>query len=364
MIPVQPTSIWKYLGKKKTSVREGVSHKFYLSWEDSLWDILRSYKIPENSTALVPSFFCMDVVNNMKTHGLRLVYYHLNNNLQGNEKEVINLIKLHKPELIIIFHAVGIKSKLINSEKFLRSLPSETILIEDAVHRLVNPQTVEIKRKNHFILTSLRKVVPLQGSVLFGKGEDIKKLKGAVTDDSSYIVKVIFYWLLMQSFLMIQKYFPVKPVKIFTGKIAEYFMLRGYDVIGDSYLPASCPDIFFRLYLHINFEKIENIKKNQVKFYREKLKIKAVKNITKGVSFHEINEGLLHAFPIILSKEYGDTFIDKIRNEGIFVRKELSECLWTGKYSITYLPLGPYLAKSDVNYIINTVNKVSNNSWE
>src|SRR3989338_6563345 len=279
------------------------------------------------------------------------LWKYLDKNLQANQKEVTDLIKLHNPKIIIIFHPVGIRSLLLDSKELLQFLSSDNILIEDAVHQLINPQKIEIKRKNHFILTSLRKVVPLQGSILFGRKEDVQKLKGSMYIDFSYIMRVLIYWGLMQLFLSFQKYTALIPIKKFSGKYAEKFMLKGYDVIGDSPFPAWCPSIFSRTYFHINFEKVKNIKKEQVKMYKKELK-------HYHIFFPEKDEEELRGFPIILNKKYADEFISKIRNEGICLRKELPDCLWAKKYSIAYLPLGPYLDKCDIGYIISKVNNI------
>jgi hypothetical protein len=293
MIPVQPTLFWKYFHTKKSYFPKGVAYATYLSWEDGLWDIIRSYSIQKKSIILVPSFFCVDVMNNMKDHGLVPIYYEVNEMLQPNLEQLEELIFKIKPSILVLFHAVGITNKSIN-KVFFKRIPQGIFIIEDCVHRITNPQEVKIFDERHFIINSFRKVVPLQGSIVISKTKTINKLQGADVT-VWYSFQVILLWIGMQILLTMQKY-----VGLFFGKWAEIAMLKGYDIIGDEQLPGNCPVFFSELYMYLNFEKIKHIKSKQVEEYKKHINT-SEEFYTPQMSTLDTKE--LRGYPIVTSKK-------------------------------------------------------------
>jgi len=81
---------------------------------------------------------------------------------------------------------------LIDGKLWLKNVKPETILIEDSVHQLVNPEEIKFIKKNHFIIDSLRKVIPLQGSNLFGNIKDIDFSESQIFQSFRYSLKVTY----------------------------------------------------------------------------------------------------------------------------------------------------------------------------
>lgn len=345
MINQQPSLLWKYLGLKKYKLSKDHKSKFYLSWEDALWDILRSFNISQKSQILVPDFFCMDVIKNMVSHGIKPFFYSLNKNLQPNAKELLQLIRNKKPTILVLFHPVGITNHLVN-KAFIQSLPSELIVIEDAVHRIIDSSTLYIYSQRHFCITSLRKIVPLQGSFVYGREEAIKQLRGADYQKTIfYSFKVMFFWVLMQLCLLLQR---TTPKFTYFGNKAEQFMQKGYDLIGDSQLPGFCPSIFALIYQFIDVSKIEQIKSDQAKQYLFLIKKH------KQFSIPEIKDtdfGKLRGFPVIFPRKSGESWLSAMRQKGILLRDELPGCPWTKNRLIVYLPMGPHIHPKEIKQI-------------
>jgi hypothetical protein len=283
----------------------------------------------------------------MKAHGLKPVYYELDRDLQPNAQNVLSLIKKEKPAFLVLFHAVGITNHLVTRE-FMKLLPDNLFIIEDAVHRIVEPSRLKLFHERHICMNSIRKVVPLQGSFLYGRISLINRLQGPERSMVFYTGSVIFLWGLMQLYLLLQAYTPFFiHLKSFWGRLAEFCMLKGYDLIGDFPLPGSCPSFFSWLYLSIDGKKIKHIKKKQIALYT---KILADHGFMMPY-FSSTDVGELRGLPLFFSKKRGLQFISQLRGRGIMLRGELEGCPWTRERTIVYLPLGPYLKQHDIEKI-------------
>ena len=197
MIPQKPIFLWKYLGFKKNVLPKSVKRLFYLSWEDGLWDILEKKNVRKGSVILVPEFFCGDVENNIKNHGYKIRYYFVSENLQTTDRQLLSAINKFEPKVIIIHHHVGIFNLLLSYKNWSKYVDNSIILIEDCVHRIVEPNQLKFIKQNHFFIDSLRKVVPLQGSVVYGQKNDLNFKQPPFYHSPLYSLKVHLLWIMM-----------------------------------------------------------------------------------------------------------------------------------------------------------------------
>ena len=202
--------------------------------------------------------------------------------------------------------------------------PYLTILIEDCVHRIINPSKIYFLKPNHFVIDSLRKVVPLQGSSLYGRQEDLGFPPPDPTQSIEYSVKVHFYWLLM-----------LICWQAGLSKAAERLMLKGYDLIGDSNKPARGFGIFNFLSDRINFGLVEKNKKAQAEFYESHLK-------QLPVMYKLKDKAMLRGWPVLLNNK-SRKILTRLRNSGMILRFELNDSVWSRKNKIIYLPMGLHI---------------------
>ena len=329
MIRQKPIFLYKYLGLKRNHLQKNVKRLFYLSWEDALWDILEKKQVIKNSIVLVPEFFCGDVEENIRNHGYRIRYYPVNSRLTTSPKQLITSIKKYNPKVLVILHPIGITNQLFSSHYWAKYLDINTILIEDCVHKIVDPSKLKFIKKNHFIIDSLRKVVPLQGSSLYGKIDDLDFKSPPFYQSIFYSIKVHYLWLLMNFFWFFK----------ITNK-ARKTMKTGYDLIGDSKKPATGFFLFAFIQKFINIDKIKTIKETQVEFYE--------KNIKTNIPYSANDKSELMAYPIRLP------LISTPPSPFDF---ELNDSKWSKKQKIIYLPLGPYLNNQDLQKIVEFFNK-------
>ncbi|MFA6016850.1 MAG: hypothetical protein WC744_02080 [Patescibacteria group bacterium] len=348
MISPKPIYLADYLKFERNKIPKNIKRLFYLSWEDALWDILIKKKIKKGSTVLVPEFFCGDVEDNIRNHGYKITYYPVNSRLTTSPKQLIRIIHKYSPEVLVILHPVGISNQLFRQNYWVKLLKPETILIEDSVHKIVDLNKIRFIKPNHFIIDSLRKVVPLQGSVVYAQKDDINFTEPSPFQSLRYATKVIFLWALMQIFWSLSHWANRSNVSNWLSLKANLFMKIGYDLIGDSILPARGFFVFNFLQQFIDFEKIRRIKRRQVEFYE--------KNIYATIPYLDFDKGEMMAYPLVLPINIAGKVLKQIRGRGLLLNFELNDSVWSKKHKIIYLPLGPHLSENNLKYITSCIS--------
>lgn len=331
MVSVQPVLSLKYFHLSKNKVPKGIKRLFYLSWEDALWDILLKKHVPKGSYILVPDFYCTDVVKNIKQHGYNVATYKIKKDLRTDKCDFVNRINKYEPAVVVIFHPVGITSNLFENKNWLAKVTGESILIEDSVHRVLDPSKIKIIKKNHFVIDSLRKVVPIQGSDVYGRVEDIDFSSPKFSQSFIYKTKVNILWFLMELAWTFKLFSP-----------AEKFMIAGYDLIGNSEKAASGTFLSDFFATRINAQRLFKLKKTQIDVYEKKL----AKVLPIKIEFQNSDKSQLRGYPVILPKNAALKLIKVLRANGILVRFELEGSGWTKNKKIVYLPIGPQVTKN------------------
>lgn len=354
MVSQQPIFCFKYFQSKKNVLPDRMKSLFYLSWEDALWDILKHKKIKEKSIILLPEFYCGDVETNIKGHGYNIAYYKINNDLSADKKSFSEGIKKFHPSVVVVFHPVGIKSNLFDDPKWLIKNIGKLILIEDSVHRTIDPTEFKIFSDNHFIIDSLRKVVPIQGSRVYGNKRGLNFSEPPYYQSYLYSFRVHILWILMTLFWTIANYCPVNILSHFFARLAEKVMLSGYDVIGDSILSAKGNNIGKTLSLHLNVSKIKKQKINQANIYEKEF---------NNLFFNKLHlskddKEHLRGYPFVLPLNKADKILKSLRDNGLLTRFELNDSVWSKKQKVIYLPMHIFMTKDQQKEVIEVMRKV------
>jgi hypothetical protein len=340
MISPNPVNLYKYLRLRINKIPNNIGRLFYMSYEDGLWDILRKKDVKKGSKILVPEFWCGDVEVNIKAHGYKVVHYPISTSLKVNVREFKSILKKIKPEVVIVFHPFGITSNLSEDTSWVKLLGDNTILIEDCVHRIVDPEKIVFLTGKHLVIDSLRKVIPLQGSVVYGKKEFLDFRPDLINGAWWYSVKVVFYWIMMQLCLSI-------------GKVdnALVYMDKGYALIGDNWEGAGGWLIFNLLNRFIDFDRIRKIKERQVLYYE--------KNIPKKyrIAYGSKDRGELKGFPLFLNNWEGKKLLFYLKKNNVMTRFELIDSKWSRNDKAIGLPIGPHLKDKDIEFIGLMVKK-------
>lgn len=357
MIPIEPFNIFAYVNfRKRAALPNGVKSKYFLSWEDTLWELIQVNKIPRHSKVLVPSFWCTDVIHNMENHDLRCVTYQVDESFQSSEKIIIDAVMKHKPQVVVVFHAVGIRNRLLTETVgWLATLDEKCILIEDSVHSTISPSEVSFVRSNHFIIDSWRKVVPLQGSALYYRESDLSSNSTQTKTINFHMLVVVSLWFLMQVTLTLQKHtqkYFARPL----GLLAERLKLWGYEIIGDTTYSSRTLGLFVQLSQHLAVDEIRQIKKHQVEIY-DRLVGDIIQNNKKTFPIWRryTDHALMRAYPIGLTLPFAGDIIKKLRSSGLLVRSELDQSPWSQNNKVIFLPLGPQLSDVDIRKVCDVV---------
>ncbi|MBI5614208.1 hypothetical protein HY947_04755 [Candidatus Gottesmanbacteria bacterium] len=342
-----------FLGKKKHIIPPSIRQTYYHSFEDGLWDILSHRNIPKHATIFIPSFYCMDVVKNIKEHGYTPYFYPLDNNFQIKEFFFITLLKRYRPQVVILFHAIGITSQLTKKYHWKRYLSHKSIVIEDSVHRLINPETIVIHDKNHIILNSLRKVSPLGGSMVYEKISSEDHTSSTRISFSSYMLKTSIVYFLFRVTLLLSEH--LQSAKMTTIAHEKILALHD-DIIGDSPTGHIGKGLTPRLYPWFNFSNIESLKTQQIVRYKSAIQSLFPSRYFFPIKLYLQDYGKLHAYPMGINIKPSTKLISYLHVNKIFVWEKYKDCPWSKNKGVIFLPLGFHIKTRDIIHISNILN--------
>jgi len=321
-----------------------ITREYYLSFEDALWDLLPRLGFKKGSKLLVPSFYCMDVINNIKEHGYKVALYPLNNDLSYSLEKVVSAIKKDKPDIFVEFAAVGIQSQL--GEEIYRKLPFHSLLLLDRVHSVIGAHIDNFMfSKRHLLITSSRKVSPFFGSMAVYSRNSRRSLD---TNPQKYVSSAILLWIKYLTLLKIAKLVNSSRLAV----KAELLLKKHDDLIGGA--TFSAPFLPFLLYLteHWDIPKIEACKLKQASFYHTIFDpIFSHTNRTWIAALAVENLSKLRGYPIIVKVKYAQGFSEICRSAGFLTVPQLDDCLWSRKQKLFLLPLGPHLSMREIRNI-------------
>lgn len=354
MPPIQPPFISAFFAWRRVKKSSKIQQSFFLSFEDALWQIIRQQQISPNSVVLIPEFFCFDVVKNIEAHGLKCLTYQVDQYLQVDQDDFLAKLKKTQPTIVIVFHAVGINNSLMQNIDLLQFLPAKSLLIEDCVHRLLDPRKIKILDQRHYLIDSLRKVAPLQGSRVFSQ-EKIKP--PAVADRLATLIyrsRVLFWWLIMQLALL-WNYYSKNPKG---NQLATQAMEKGYDIIGDHKRPSPNFWLFNQLSHHLDYEKIEKFKLEQTNLYNARLQAILSKNTSLFlIPFTLADRSQLRGFPLGIKIDEAEKFLSFCQQNQLHLRLELNDSPWALKQKIVYLPMGTHVKNAEIEKICDLIRR-------
>jgi hypothetical protein len=336
-----------FLHRKKYTIPAGIVQKHFLSFEDAFWMVLLSKNIPKNSVVLVPDFYCMDVVENIRLHGYMPVFYKLDDHFQITKQDLDKEIKKYNPNVIILFHACGITNKILTDREYIQQLCKNSLVIEDSVHRLINPSTTTIFDSNHIIIDSMRKVSPLSGSFMYSKGVVVipDSLKRHI--EYSYILRAHLLYILFRIVFVV-------------GVLCNSYDLISYahkrllkdhdDLIGDSVYGYSGRVYTNMLHKFIDFSRIEKLKEKQIALYKKQLApLYEKKSYWYEVVIQKEDTKCLHVYPLGLRDTSKVMQIEKALNDSRMpVWFKYPDSPWSRSRAVLFLPLGFHVSNNDI----------------
>ncbi len=341
---LQPFRLSKYLSKEKQVWPVTFSREYYLSFEDALWDLLPRLGYKKGATFLVPSFYCVDVINNITAHGYLVKSYEVNRDLTISLETVGNAITQYKPDIFIDFDAVGIDSGI--STFISRKLPFSTLIVKDKVHTVVGASIENFPESDrHLLLTSTRKVTPFPGSLaIYTRNARNSSQRIPL----KYTLKALTLWIIYIIFLKIAYIFRSKDFM----KLSEKVLKIHDDLIGDAMFSAPLSKKWLYLVDHIAVDTIKSTKERQFLLYMNAFESFLISN--KLVWTHpnvSDNSKNLRGFPLILNINIASSVIAKLRQNGVFITSQLDDSQWSQSQKLIILPMGPHLKDRDIEKV-------------
>ncbi|MCC7304238.1 hypothetical protein IT418_02385 [bacterium] len=345
---LQPYKLLPYIGKTKQIWPKEITREYYVSFEDALWDLLPRLGYRKGMKFLVPSFYCVDVIKNIKNHGYEVAIYNLDKKLEVDREYLLKRIEEENPDIFINFDAVGVPTGL--SEWLQKKLPFQKLIIEDKVHTLVGSSITNYPISDrHLILTSSRKVSPFQGSLaLYTRNARRSQNKVPIR----YTLQVFAIWIYYLALLHVSALVHSRKI----ARCAAKMLAKHNDLIGDEKVSAPLPNFFLHIIDTIPVAWIEKIKTEEYRIYEELLSPLFGDTIwTMPAAAKHSNT--LRGYPVIMESRYAQKFISECQKQGFFTISELDDCQWAEKQKIFYLPLGPHLSFRDIQNIAQITQK-------
>lgn len=322
--------------------------------EDAIWEFIRLKKIPKGSVFLFPDFYCLDVLQNIQRHGFIYKLWKVDKDFNTDIKKFTEYIAKYKPKIIFIFHSAGITSNVLHDKSWMSVLPQDCFIIEDSVHRVVDPSQVSLFHKNHIIMDSLRKVLPLPGSFMYGSPDTISYSQKPYRL-SRYVLSSTALYAMFSFILQIGCVLNSAFITDFAYK--KILQLHD-DIIGDSW--ESYPGLPWIPFIHsfIDFEKIRKLKKRQVLVYK-KFMTKLYKNKTNfyEIKIPESEYKNMHVYPVglYIPEKQTDRLIQYLHNHNISAWIKFPGCEWNKDRSCLFLPLGFHVSDAEIQYAADTL---------
>lgn len=338
-----------------------VKRYYYWSWEDGLWDVLQAKQVEKGSVLLIPNFYCSDVVENIRTHGYTVVFYRLDKHFQVKQRTLTNSIRRHHPKAVVIFHAAGIRSTVMNRYGWIRTMTQKTILIEDCVHQLVDPSAVKLASDNHFVLDSLRKVSPFYGSFLYGTKKGMR-FRQAKTTWSLYSIRASVLFLVFRFILMTAHLLEQPAIAVF----AHEKLLKTHDaLIGDSQVAHRGIAGISWMTQWLNRSKVERMKREQVKWYEHFVKpLCARSSPFYQIKMKRSDHGKLHVYPVGVRRKVDPELLTYLKKKKIVVWPKFPDSVWARHQDVLFFPLGFHMDKQKVKTIAHALRSWKTGEWK
>jgi len=347
------THLHHVLGHTRHTLARGVSRIYYWSFEDALWDVLLSFSVPKHAVILIPNFYCMDVVNNMKSHGYRPVMYPLDKNFQVSPSVMDAYIKRFHPHIVLVFHVCGITSSVLSSHILDTYMNHGGFVVEDAVHRLLTIERIKLIHTNHFIIDSLRKVSPLPGSFLYGKPQQITHLQHGQLHLSTYAICTTLIFVLYSIGLHLASF-------LSSGKLAhalkKHLLQRHDNIIGDEHRPHH--GMFGIPFLHtcVQADNVKSKKLKQVTLYETLCKKFHIPFLNTLAYESEIS-----MFPLVFPAHIMQRLSNNLHSHHIPVTYKFPDAPWSKTYGVLFLPLGQHVRVQEIECLCEKIGEFFTN---
>jgi hypothetical protein len=345
MINYYQTHLRPFLKNNANILPSKLRFYYYHSFEDGLWDLINQIYPGQKITLLVPDFYCSDVLDNIRSRGHTYIYYRLDDDFQIRSSIFSRYLWLFQPQIVVIFNACGIRSRLFSDPSWLTDLPEGAVILEDNVHRLTDPATIKLLTARHVVMDSLRKVSPLPGSRLYGSKSFLNYSSPKPNIFSLYFtssfISYLFFRLVFSIGMTVHSAFLITLAH-------DRVLVFHDDIIGDSLTPHAGLPLFRSMIDKFDYQKISAEKTRQVNLYEKYLLPVFSNKHLHRVKIPKSDYGHLHVYPLVLHRAPDMDLEAYLYRKNLPVWFKFIDAPWCESKSVLFLPLGFHIRDSEI----------------
>ncbi len=285
----------------------------FLSFQDALHYLIKAYAL-KDKTILVPAFYCDATIHDMEKHGLHVELCAIDHkNFDVDVSHFIENLRLHQPDIIIIYNFFGKNSILYSQDEWKKYLKPDVIIISDFAHALIPNHKIEFINQSHFYIDSTRKTTcRMMANFIAPPNVKINK---------RFIVGLSAFRFFIRALYLI-KSMCLRLATRFNSKFISNLGMKFY-ILHDKYIGS--PINSFKgfwwdkfLYRRIKFEKIRQHKKYLYQVYQSQFAQLANDGHIEIISTDEDQENICFFFVRILNANVAH-FSQWLQEKGFWV---------------------------------------------
>jgi len=242
------------------------NRRLYLSFEDALGALLAAHIKPQ-AKVLVPAYYCWSVVHHLERKGFQVFSYPVGEDLQPDRAALESALKHHSPQLVILFHPLGIESTLKKDLSWTAHLLGEAIVLEDYAHRLFSDLDAHPFQR-WVAINSFRKLSAAEGAWIWGAPHLLGSLPPPAVALSWYSIKVRSLFILWRAVLQTAGLFESQHL----FSLSEKLYGLHEELIGASETPQGGSRRDEWLFSRLNGKRLSAHREKIARIYLEKLR--------------------------------------------------------------------------------------------
>jgi hypothetical protein len=322
----------------------------YLSFEDAL-DALLEAQVPKGAAVLVPAFYCWSVVEHLESKGCRVISYSVQEDLQTDRAAFQEALDAHQPDMIILFHPLGMRSSLVQDATWAARLAPKTIVLEDYAHRLFN------ERDDHpferwIAINSFRKLSAAEGAWVWGSREVLSSLKASYRSSlSTYRLSVALRFLAWR--------FTLGAASLFESEhlfsLSEWLYASHEALIGASSRPqpgSRCQAFWFS---RLSVDRLKAHRVQLAQIYTRAFERAGHLGITLA-PIPQTQWGELKFFPLKMSAALAQKLMGRLAKRRCYLDTLYEESPHCSDFVYLMLPLYPSIEESQARHLGNLIH--------
>ena len=340
---------------------------FSKNGSEALIRILKSYNIKSGENIIFPSYICKGLVDDIQSHGYKIIYVEIDKDLNFNTKKLISTIKKEKIKALVLVHYFGF---IFHCDSLVKICEDNSIiLIEDFSHSFLSSfKDKNFSSKGNALFFSFRKTLPVpNGGLAIINEKKVSLFKTKIIRFN--ITNLINYSFLRMLEFFLVKFFRINLYGLKFKILKKYFLnLSLKNISNHEKKSIYSYKLGFISFLICNSHKLKLIKKKARKNY--KILNQGITNLGLEPFFKKIPKNVLPQWYVLYDKT--DKLVDYLNSNGVgasrwpdnelpnYIIKEKKRFNLANIYNkkLALIPMHYDLKEVEIHYIIKLLKKL------